>query len=188
MARAVGPMQPSSRFASSLKPNVAYRVLNVCALWTKHTIGVDGVRGQSVPGSRSEVWRIGRDERMNALADGTVRCRQFGRLREHRALVLRLLGGRARGARSRSGLDAARAGLAHRLLVRFHGFRTGIVSCIQDIGQPDARAWDGSGGNCGGRRRSSPSDPRAPSRKAHALICVRRPADRDVACASVARN
>ena len=32
-AKAVGHMVPSSRFASSLKPNVAYLVLNFCALW-----------------------------------------------------------------------------------------------------------------------------------------------------------
>ncbi len=30
-------MAPSSRFASSLKPNVAYLVLNFCALWKKQT-------------------------------------------------------------------------------------------------------------------------------------------------------
>src|SRR5262249_28343842 len=36
-AKAVGHMAPSSRFASSLKPNVAYLVLNLCALWKKQT-------------------------------------------------------------------------------------------------------------------------------------------------------
>ena len=36
-AKAVGPMAPSSRFAVSLKPNVAYLVLNFCPLWTKQT-------------------------------------------------------------------------------------------------------------------------------------------------------
>src|SRR6516162_5275798 len=34
-AKAVGHMAPSSRFALSLKPNVAYLVLNFCALWKK---------------------------------------------------------------------------------------------------------------------------------------------------------
>src|ERR671934_2746454 len=34
-AKAVGHMVPSSRFALSLKPNVAYLVLNFCALWKK---------------------------------------------------------------------------------------------------------------------------------------------------------
>src|SRR5262249_41920035 len=36
-AKAVGHRWPSSRFASSLKPNVAYLVLNFCALWKKQT-------------------------------------------------------------------------------------------------------------------------------------------------------
>jgi hypothetical protein len=36
-AKAVGHMAPSSRFALSLKPNVAYFVLNFCALWKKQT-------------------------------------------------------------------------------------------------------------------------------------------------------
>src|SRR5713226_1514400 len=36
-AKAVGHMAPSSRFAVSLKPSVAYLVLNFCALWKKQT-------------------------------------------------------------------------------------------------------------------------------------------------------
>src|SRR6266581_2911546 len=36
-AKAVGHMTPSSRFASCMKPNVAYLVLNFCALWKKQT-------------------------------------------------------------------------------------------------------------------------------------------------------
>src|SRR3972149_6643458 len=36
-AKEVGHMAPSSRFASSLKPNVAYLDLNFCALWKKQT-------------------------------------------------------------------------------------------------------------------------------------------------------
>src|SRR5438309_3903734 len=36
-AKATGHMAPSSRFALSLKPNVAYLVLNFCALWKKQT-------------------------------------------------------------------------------------------------------------------------------------------------------
>src|SRR2546425_10055783 len=36
-AKAVGHMVPSSRFALSLKPKVAYLVLNFCALWKKQT-------------------------------------------------------------------------------------------------------------------------------------------------------
>src|SRR5882757_10549096 len=36
-AKAVGHMVPSSRFALSLKPSVAYLVLNFCPLWKKQT-------------------------------------------------------------------------------------------------------------------------------------------------------
>ena len=36
-AKATGHIAPSSRFAGSLKPNVAYLVLNFCALWKKQT-------------------------------------------------------------------------------------------------------------------------------------------------------
>src|SRR5437879_4350218 len=36
-ANAFGHMAPSSRFALSLKPNVAYLVLNFCAAWKKQT-------------------------------------------------------------------------------------------------------------------------------------------------------
>src|SRR5215213_4590920 len=36
-AKEVGHMPPSSRFALSLKPNVAYLDLNFCALWKKQT-------------------------------------------------------------------------------------------------------------------------------------------------------
>src|SRR5438128_2132276 len=36
-AKATGHTAPSSRFAASLKPNVAYLVLNFCALWKKQT-------------------------------------------------------------------------------------------------------------------------------------------------------
>src|SRR5262245_50660921 len=36
-AKATGHRAPSSRFASSLKPNEAYLVLNFCALWKKQT-------------------------------------------------------------------------------------------------------------------------------------------------------
>src|ERR687894_2622765 len=36
-AKEVGHMAPSSRFAVSLKPNVAYLVSNFCALWKKQT-------------------------------------------------------------------------------------------------------------------------------------------------------
>ena len=37
-AKATGHRAPSSRFAASLKPSVAYLVLNFCALWKWQTI------------------------------------------------------------------------------------------------------------------------------------------------------
>jgi hypothetical protein len=37
-ANATGHMAPSSRFAATSKPNVAYRDLNLWALWKKQTI------------------------------------------------------------------------------------------------------------------------------------------------------
>src|SRR5438309_6792444 len=36
-AKATGHAPPSSRFAASLKPNVAYLLLNFCASWKKQT-------------------------------------------------------------------------------------------------------------------------------------------------------
>jgi len=36
-AKEVGQMSPSSRFAASWKPNVAYLDLNFCPLWKKQT-------------------------------------------------------------------------------------------------------------------------------------------------------
>ena len=48
-------MAPSSRFALSLKPNVAYLVLNFCALWKKQmTLPSLAYAGHPVPGSRRE--------------------------------------------------------------------------------------------------------------------------------------
>ena len=52
-AKAVGHMAPSSRFALSLKPSVAYLVLNFCrALEEADDLAVLGIRGHPVPGSR----------------------------------------------------------------------------------------------------------------------------------------
>src|SRR6195256_6899532 len=51
-AKAVGHMAPSSRFASCMKPNVAYLVLNFCALWKKQTtlpsLAYAGIPSQSL--------------------------------------------------------------------------------------------------------------------------------------------
>ena len=51
-AKEVGHMAPSSRFAVSLKPNVAYLELNFCALWKKQTTLSSFYRpnSSSVPG------------------------------------------------------------------------------------------------------------------------------------------
>src|SRR5207247_9227128 len=55
-AKAVGHMAASSRFALSLKPNVAYLVLNFSALWKKQTtlpsLAYAGMPHQS-PGERA---------------------------------------------------------------------------------------------------------------------------------------
>jgi hypothetical protein len=39
-AKEVGHMVPSSRFALSLKPSVAYLVLNFCALWKMPSMSI----------------------------------------------------------------------------------------------------------------------------------------------------
>ena len=57
-AKAVGQMAPSSRFAVSLKPNVAYLDLNLCAGWRKQTtLAVLGVRGHPYQSSALELAR-----------------------------------------------------------------------------------------------------------------------------------
>jgi len=84
-------MAPSSSSLVSLKPNVAYLVLNFCALgrsrrpchpcWhTRHP----------VPGFRREGWRAGFDDCMEPLAHGAFRFRHLGDLREHGAFPVRL--------------------------------------------------------------------------------------------------
>src|SRR5512135_3315366 len=116
-AKEVGHMAPSSRFALSLKPNVAYLVLNFCALWKKQTdIAVLGIRGHPVPGSGREGWRAGFDDGMEPLGHGAIRFRHLGDLREHVVFSVRLARARA-AARGRLQLLGA---LTHRssLLVR----------------------------------------------------------------------
>ena len=58
-AKAIGHMAPSSRFASCWKPNVAYRVLNLAALWKKQTtlpsLAYAGIPYQSL-GERAGRW------------------------------------------------------------------------------------------------------------------------------------
>jgi hypothetical protein len=110
-------MVPSSRFALSLKPSVAYLVLNFCALWEEaDDLAVFGVRGHSVPGSRREDRRAGFDDRVEPLGHGAIRFRRLGDLREHGAFPSALP---ARGAAARGRLQLLGA-LPHRvsLLVR----------------------------------------------------------------------
>jgi hypothetical protein len=98
-AKAVGHMAPSSRFASSLKPNVAYLVFELLrALEEADDLAVLGIRGHPVPESRLEGWRAGFDDRMEPLAQSAIRFRHFGDLREHGAFPVRL--GRARASAS----------------------------------------------------------------------------------------
>src|SRR5512135_2494400 len=110
-AKEVGHMAPSSRFALSLKPNVAYLVLNFCALWKKQTdIAVLGIRGHPVPGSRREGWRAGFDDGMEPLGHNTIRFRHLGDLCEDVAFPVRLARART-AARGRPQLLGA---LPHR--------------------------------------------------------------------------
>ena len=77
-------MAPSSRFASSLKPSVAYLDLNFCALWKKQTtLPSSGIRGHPVPGFRREGRRAGLDDRMEPLGHGAIRSLHLGDLPEH---------------------------------------------------------------------------------------------------------
>src|SRR5712691_7150909 len=59
-AKAVGHRAPSSRFASCMKPNVAYLVFELLrALEEADDLAVLGIRGHPVPESRREGWRAG---------------------------------------------------------------------------------------------------------------------------------
>ena len=96
-AKEAGHMAPSSRFASSLKPSVAYLELNFSrALEEADDLAVPGVRGHPVPGLRREGRRAGLDDRMEPLGHGAIRFRHLGDLREHGALPVRLVLARAR--------------------------------------------------------------------------------------------
>src|SRR2546422_10376045 len=81
-AKATGHTVPSSRFALSLKPNVAYLALNLCALWKKQTtwssLAYAGIPYQ-VLGERAGA---GFDDGMEPLGHGAIRFRHVGNLRE----------------------------------------------------------------------------------------------------------
>jgi hypothetical protein len=71
-------MAPSSRFAASLQPSVAYLVLNFCALVEADDLAVLGMRGHPVPESRREGWRAGFDDGMEPLDQGARGTRLTG--------------------------------------------------------------------------------------------------------------
>jgi len=58
-------MLPSSRFALSLKPNVAYLVLNFAAAWKKQTtLSSLAYADSPIPESRRESWHALFDDSM----------------------------------------------------------------------------------------------------------------------------
>src|SRR5918912_536426 len=71
-ANAVGHMLPSSRFALSLKPIVAYRALNFAASWKKQMTSCPRVSGHAVPGARGQARRALHDDRVDLLGHGAV--------------------------------------------------------------------------------------------------------------------
>jgi hypothetical protein len=81
-AQEVGHIAPLSRFALSLKPNVAYLALNLSALWKKQRIAFLGVRGHPVPGPRHEVGRGLLDQGMKPLGHvrAAAHCGALGRV------------------------------------------------------------------------------------------------------------
>lgn len=90
-AKATGHMVPSSRFASCWKPNVAYLVLNLAALWKKQTIfpslAYAGIPYQTL----GESWGVGFDNLMEPLGYDAIRFRHLGNRREHVASLVRLV-------------------------------------------------------------------------------------------------
>ena len=90
-------MAPSSRFAVSLKPNVAYLDLNLCALWKKQTtlppLAYAGIPYQ-VFGVRAGALAL--TISWSRLAMARSGFRHLGDLREHVAFPVRLALARAR--------------------------------------------------------------------------------------------
>src|SRR5438093_1327392 len=71
------------------------RVELLRALEEADDLAVLGIRGHPVPESRREGWRAGGDDRMEPLAQGAIRFRHLGDLREHGAFPVRLVLARA---------------------------------------------------------------------------------------------
>src|SRR6266542_1929702 len=80
------------------------------ALEEADDLAVLGIRGHPVPGLRREGWGAGFDDRVEPLAQGAIRFRHLGDLREHGAFPVRLVRARA-AARGRLHLLGA---LLHR--------------------------------------------------------------------------
>src|SRR2546422_791095 len=119
------------------------RLESLRALEEADDLAVLGIRGHPVPESRREGWRVGFDDGMEPLADGAIRFRHLGDLREHGAFPVRLVLARA-AARGRLQLldallhrdsflfreslgrladrGAALGGLLRTLLCSFHGW------------------------------------------------------------------
>jgi hypothetical protein len=94
-AKEVGHMAPSSRFALSLKLNVAYLELNFCALWKKQTT-LPSLAYAGIPYQRfGERAGACLDDLMEPLGHGAIRFLHLGDLREHVALPARLVRARA---------------------------------------------------------------------------------------------
>jgi hypothetical protein len=69
--------------ALTLKPNVAYLVLNFCALWKKQTTSPSLAYAGILPGFRREGWRSGSDDGMEPFGHGAIRSWHVDDLREH---------------------------------------------------------------------------------------------------------
>ena len=80
-------MLPSSSFALSLNPNIAYLALNFAALWKKaDDLAILGIRRHPVRSLRRERRRGRLDKRVKPLGHGAIRFRHLGDLAEHCAL------------------------------------------------------------------------------------------------------
>ena len=96
-------MPPSSRFAASSKPKVAYRDLNLPALLKKQTTLPSFVyAGMPYQVLDDECRRAGFDDGMEPLRHGAIRFRHLGDLREDLAFPVAALPARASAFISRA--------------------------------------------------------------------------------------
>src|SRR5437870_13543613 len=84
-------MAPSSRFLVHEAERRVPRFELLRALEEADDLAVLGIRGHPVPEPRREGGRAGFDDRMEPLADGAIRFRHLGDLREHGAFPVRLV-------------------------------------------------------------------------------------------------